>query len=67
MVPQARSSLRREVDHSLALLSVSVALYLEKARAEGHGTGKVLDWISTQYKRTTGLIGLWELIKKLWS
>nr|HMS93783.1 hypothetical protein [Tabrizicola sp.] len=65
--PQSRSSLRREIDHGLALLSVSVALYLEKARAEGHGAGKVLDWISTQYKRTTGLIGLWALIRKLWS
>ena len=63
--PQVKSSLRREVDYDLALLSVSVALYLEKANAENHGPGKVLDWIETQYKRAAGLVGLWELIKDI--
>jgi hypothetical protein len=64
--PQAKSSFRREIDHGLALLSVSVALYLDKARQFEAGAGKTIDSTLKQYKRATGLVGLWELVKAAW-
>lgn len=65
-IPQAKSSFRREIDHGLALLSVSVALYLDKARQADASAGKAVDSTLKQYKRATGLAGLWELIKAAW-
>lgn len=64
--PEGKSSLRREVDFQLALVSVSVGLFMDRARENNLGPGKVLDGIATQYKRATGVLGLWSLIKGLW-
>lgn len=65
--PQAKSSLRREIDYRLVLLSVSIGLYLDEARVTELGPGKVLDSIRTQYKRASGVVGLWVLIKEAWN
>ncbi len=61
--PQAKSSFRREIDHGLALLAVSVALFVDLAKEEKLGPGKAVESVLTQYKRATGLMGLWELVK----
>lgn len=63
--PQSKSSLRREVDFRLALLSVSIALFLERGFATQGKAGKVLDTIATTEKRVAGLVWFWKQIEKL--
>lgn len=59
----ARSSLRREVDYQMALASVSVALFFERAQEQSGKADKVADVIEKQMKRGLTVGALWKLIR----
>lgn len=60
----AKSSLSREINFQLALLTVSVSLYASRAREQAGTLGEWADALLIQVKRAKGLYGFLEFVKK---
>jgi len=61
----AKSSLQREINHKLALLTVSISLYASRARQHEGRLGPHVDDLLKQVRRAKGLGALWAVFKRL--
>ena len=62
---EAKTSLVREVNYKLALLTVSISLYATRGREQTGTLSAYADRLLKEVRRAKGLWALWEEVKRL--